>query len=80
MDKLTSEIEKRVQQIKESAIGNAISYNTMLDILEDKNPPLQDDQIAKIIEELTADGINIVTVQSSRKKATLARRSYTCER
>lgn len=61
MDIINQEIEIRIQQIKDFAKGNMISYNTILDILEDKTPPLEEKQINQIIEELVADGINIVS-------------------
>lgn len=61
MDTTTFELEERIQQIKDFAVDNAIRYNTMLDILEDKNPPLKEEQISQIIEELVADGITIIS-------------------
>ena len=61
MGMATSEMEKRIQQIRDFAAGNVISYNVMIDILEDKNPPLEDGQIAQIISELAADGITILS-------------------
>lgn len=61
MDTSTLDLDKRIQQIKEFATNNSISYTTMLDILEDKNPPLAEDKIAQIITELAADGISIIS-------------------
>ena len=61
MGMATSEMEKRIQQIRDFAAGKVISYNVMIDILEDKNPPLEDGQIAQIISELAADGITILS-------------------
>lgn len=61
MDTMTLDLDKRIQQIKEFATNNSISYTTMLDILEDKNPPLTEDKIAQIITELAADGISIIS-------------------
>ena len=61
MDATTLDLDKRIQQIKEFATNNSISYTTMLDILEDKNPPLTEDKIAQIITELAADGISIIS-------------------
>lgn len=57
----SSEIEKRIQQIKDFATNNSISYNTILDILEDKNPPLEKGTLTEILAELAADGIDIIT-------------------
>lgn len=65
MDAISSEPMRRIQQIKGFSINNSISYNTMLDILEDNNPPLSDERIAQVIAELAADGISIISEDDS---------------
>lgn len=60
MDIVTSELDKRIRQIREFATGNAISYSTIIDILEDQNSPLSEEQISQVMEELMADGISII--------------------
>lgn len=59
MNRMTAELRKRVQEIKDFAKGNSISYNTMIDILEEKNRPVSEEEIAQIISELAVDGITI---------------------
>lgn len=65
MDAISSEFMRRIQQIKEFSINNSISYNTMLDILEDNNPPLSDEKIAQVMAELATDGISIISEDDS---------------
>lgn len=70
MDAMSSELLRRIQQIKEFSTNNSISYNTMLDILEDNNPPLSDEKIAQVMAELAADGISIISVDDSSEAET----------
>lgn len=65
MDTMSSELMERIRQIKEFSKNNSISYHTMLDILEDKNPPLSDEKIALVMEELAADGISIISADDT---------------
>lgn len=65
MDIISSELRQRIQQIKELSANNSISYNTMLDILEDNNPPLDDQKINQLMTELIASGVNIISSDDS---------------